>query len=123
MSAITLTLRITALAWIVSGLGYVALPPFYEEGSAKLFVPILGSIDFIIAYALLKGMAWLKRLALAISVGTLVVAIPFYGSSSTSHGAFTVPMLISESAAIVAALGLLVLSFTSAFRQKTVGSA
>ena len=123
MSATTLTLRITALAWIVSGLGYVALPPFYEEGSAKFFVPILGSIDFIIAYALLKDMAWIKRWALAISVGTLVVAIPFYGSSSTSHGAFTVPMLISESAAIVAALGLLVLSFTSAFRQKAVGSA
>jgi hypothetical protein len=123
MSATTLTLRITALAWIVSGLGYVALPPFYEEGSAKFYVPILGSIDFIIAYALLKDMAWIKRWALAISVGTLVVAIAFYGGSSTSHGAFTIPMLISESAAIVAALGLLALSFTSAFSQKEVGSA
>jgi hypothetical protein len=123
MSSTTLALRITALAWIVSGLGYVALPPFYEEGSAKFYVPLLGSIDFIIAYALLKEVAWLKRWALAISVGTLVVAIPFYGSSSTSHGAFAVPMLFSESAAIIAALGLLALSLTSVFRQKADGSA
>ncbi len=32
----------------------MVLPPFYEEASARIFVPVLGSLDLVIAYAILE---------------------------------------------------------------------
>ena len=123
MNTTTLISRLTIVAWITSGLGYVVFPPFYEDGAARIYVPLLGSVDFIIAYALFRKSEWLKPWALPIYIGTLVVAIPFFGKSSVDLGSLAIPMLISESAALLAAIGLLALSFSPDFRSKTGSSA
>ncbi|MFC0682892.1 hypothetical protein ACFFGH_34095 [Lysobacter korlensis] len=107
----------TVVALTVSGLGYVVLSPLYETGAAKYYVPLLGFLDLFVAYSVQKGLAWLHSWIRGMSIGWLAVAVPFWGRSSEFHGEFAAPMLVVESFSVAAGLGLLLLSFTPAYRK------
>lgn len=108
--------RLALVALSISGLGYIVLPPMFEAGIWKAVVPVLGAIDLLIAYAVWKRRAWVNRWLLPLGIGTLLVAVPFWGESSEFYGSLATPMLVVESAGIVAAICMIVLSFRPAFR-------
>ena len=110
-------LKATAVALVATGLGYAVLPPFYETGAAKYYVPLLSLLDLFVAYSLIRNMPWLKSWIRGISLGWLLVAVPFWGRSSEFHGELAAPMLVVESLSVLAGIGLLLLSFAPAFRK------
>jgi len=113
----TAVTKIAQAAWAISGLGYLILSPIYETGIWKLVVPVLGATDLLVAHAIWKHRPWINPWLLPIGIGTLLVAVPFWGSSSAFHGDLAAPMLVVESATIVAATCLIVLARRSTVRD------
>lgn len=113
-------LKATAVALVATGFGYAMLPPFHETGAAKYYVPLLSLLDFFIAYSLIRNKPWLKSWARGISLGWLLVAVPFWGRSSEFHGGLAASMFVVESLSALAGIGLLLLSFSPAFRKPQV---
>jgi hypothetical protein len=112
----------TLMALVTAGIGYAVLPPFYETGAAKYYVPLLSLLDFFLAYSLIRNLLWLKSWIRGLSIGWLLVAVPFWGRSSEFHGELAMPMLIVESLSVLAGLGLLLLSFDPTFRKPRLAS-
>jgi hypothetical protein len=108
-------LKTTTVALVAHGLGYAILAPFYETGAAKYYVPLLSLLDFFVAYSLIRNMPWLKSWVRGLSIGWLIVAVPFWGRSSEFHGQLAAPMLVVESLSVLAGIGLLLLSFSPTF--------
>ena len=106
---------VTVCLFVVAGIGYIVFPPFYEDGLGKFIVPLLGTTDLIAAYALIKNNAKLKRFSRPYAVGTLFIAIPFWGESSEYYGKLLNPMLVVETSVILACSALLLISFTKGF--------
>src|SRR5688500_4144572 len=77
----TVAIRTTVGALAVSGLGYIVFPPFYETGIWKFLVPLLGAFDLWIALAIVKRSVWVRRWLRPFAIGTLIVAVPFWGQS------------------------------------------
>ncbi len=70
---------ISSVFFIITGIGYIVLPPFYEEEIWKVLVPALGTIDFIVAYALFNKNALFIKYSRIYAGATLLVAVPFWG--------------------------------------------
>ena len=110
-----------ALAWLaaalfaVSGLGQVFIAPLYEETAWKLVVPVLGSTDFVAAYAIWRNAPTFKAWARPYAIGSLCIAVPFWGESQHFYGNLATPMLVAETSLIVACLVLLMLTFARGF--------
>ncbi|MFZ2160807.1 MAG: hypothetical protein WAW02_01190 [Sideroxyarcus sp.] len=109
--------KIALVTLAISGLGYIVLSPMYETGIWTIVVPVLGAVDLLIAYAVWKRRAWVNKWLLPIGIGTLLVAVPFWGESSEVYGALAVTMLGVESAEIIAAVCLIVLAFRPGFTR------
>lgn len=114
----TTVTKIALVALAISGLGYLVLSPIYETGIWKLVVPILGAVDLLVAYAIWKRRPWINKWLLPFGIGTSLVAVPFWGSSSEFHGDLAAPMLVVESATIVAAICLIVLARRPTFSDR-----
>jgi hypothetical protein len=108
--------RVSLAALLISGTFYMTLSPLYEEGAMRLIVPALSVPDFVVAFAIWKRKAWLNKWLRPLAIGTLLIAVPFWGRSSEFYGAFATPMLVAESTLVIAGVCLLLLSFRPAFR-------
>jgi len=99
------------MAFIILGVGYIIFPPFYEEGVWRIIVPLIGVLDFVLAYDLFSKKFKLQNYYRGISIGFLIIGISFFGQSNEYYGNFTIPMMLLESIGVVGSILLLIYSF------------